>query len=91
MGNIFYSILTGLHVNNEYSVSEAHSRIKRGKTESINVAFFESRSPAEHTLVKAIQWMWTFNAEDRPSIFEICTFLEDEYKKYYYSSEDVYR
>ena len=91
LGNVFYSILTGLYVNNGYSVPEAHARLRHGKTEHIDVSYFESRSPAELTLVIAIQWMWTFNADERPSIFEIVKFLKDEYHKYYYSEKDTYR
>lgn len=77
IGNVFYSILTGLLVNEDYSTSQAHSRIRKGITEEIDVAFFESRSPAELALVKAIQWCWTFEAEERPSIFDIVDFLEE--------------
>ena len=81
LGNVFYSILTGLLVNRDYTLSAAHSRIKRGIPEEIDVQFFESRSPAEQALVKVIQWCWTFDEEERPSIFEAVAFLEDEVKK----------
>lgn len=81
VGNVFYSILTGFLVNRNYSIKKAHGRITHGQTEEIDVAFFESRSPAEMALVEAIQWCWTFDAEQRPSIFQIVEFLEDEVKK----------
>ena len=85
-GNVLYSILTGLMVNRKYTISQAHSRIKRGVTEEIDVEFFVSRSPAEQALVSIIQWCWTFNEEERPSIFEVVAYLEDEVKKNFNSS-----
>ena len=80
LGNVFYSILTGLLVNGVYTTSQAHSRIVHGKTEDIDVSFFESRSPAEYALVKIIQLCWTYDAEDRPSIFDIVALLENALK-----------
>jgi hypothetical protein len=65
-------------VNGEYTTSESHSRIIHGKTESINVSYFESRSQAEYALVKVIQLCWTFDAVDRPSIFDVVALLEKE-------------
>ncbi|KAL7534368.1 hypothetical protein ACHAXR_006618 [Thalassiosira sp. AJA248-18] len=80
VGNVFYSILTGLLVNrNAKNIKEAHWRVTHGKTEEIDVSYFESRGLG--ALVKAIQWCWTFQAEERPSIFEIVNLLEDEVKK----------
>ncbi len=80
LGNVFYSILTGLLVNREYSSTQAHARVVRGKTEDIDVEYFESRSQAELALVKVIQLCWTYNYEDRPSIFEVVALLEAEVK-----------
>jgi serine/threonine protein kinase len=84
LGNVFYSILTGLLVNRDYTISQAHSRIRNGITEEIDVGFFESRSSAELALVKVIQWCWEFDAEKRPSIFEIVDFLDEEVNKLNY-------
>ncbi|KAL9190903.1 hypothetical protein ACHAXT_000609 [Thalassiosira profunda] len=81
LGNVFYSLLTGLLVNREYSIKESHWRITHGETEEIDVGYFESRSPPEMALVKAIQWCWTFEAEERPSIFDIVEFLAEEVRK----------
>ncbi len=81
LGNVFYSILTGLLVNRDYTISQAHSRIRNGITEEIDVGFFESRSPAELALVKATQWCWTYDAEKRPSIFDIVDFLDEKVNK----------
>ena len=80
LGNVFYSILTGLLVNKDYTVPKAHYMITHGKTEEIDVEYFESRSQAEMALVKVIQWCWTFEAEERPSVFQIVEYLEDEVK-----------
>jgi serine/threonine protein kinase len=81
LGNVFYSILTGLLVNRDYTVSQAHYRIRNGITEEIDVGMFESRSSAELVLVKVIQWCWTYEAAKRPSIFEIVDFLDEEVNK----------
>ncbi len=78
LGNVFFSILTGLLVNEDYTTSQAHSRIVHGMTEDIDVSYFESRSPAEYALVKIIQLCWTYDAEDRPSVFDIVALLENE-------------
>ena len=50
----------------------------QGKTEDIAVTYFESRSQAEYALVKVIQLCWTYDAEDRPSIFDVVALLEKE-------------
>jgi len=90
LGNLIYSVLTGLLVNRNFETEKAHRRITHGKTENIDVDYFDSRSPAEMALVKVIQWCWTFDANERPSIFQIVEFLEDEVRKNVYSSQDVY-
>ena len=89
LGNVVYSILTGLLVNRDASTSKAHWRITHGKIEEIDANYFISRSPAEMALVKVIQWCWTFDAKERPSIFQIVEFLEDEVRKNLYSSQDT--
>jgi len=75
LGNVFYSILTGRYVNDDYSVSKAHQRLRKGKTEHLDASIYE-RSPAEFAIMKATQWMWTFDAVERPSIFDVLKFLE---------------
>mmetsp|Transcript_21549 Transcript_21549/g.46870 ORF Transcript_21549/g.46870 Transcript_21549/m.46870 type:complete len:624 (+) Transcript_21549:183-2054(+) len=81
LGNVFYTILTGLLVNRKYNTPKAHWRITHGKTEEFDVDYFVSRSPAEMALVEVIQWCWTFKVEERPSVFQIVEYLEDEIKK----------
>ena len=90
LGNVFYSILTSRYVNDDYSVSKAHQRLRQGKTEHLDASVYE-RSPAEFAIMKATQWMWTFDADERPSIFDVLKFLEDELKTNYYTGEDTYR
>ena len=65
-------------MNGEYTTSESHSRIIHGETEIIDVHYFESRSQAEYALLKVIQLCWTFDAVDRPSIFDVVALLEKE-------------
>jgi len=89
VGNVIYSILTGLLVNRDFSISQAHRRITHGKTEEIDANYFISRSPAEMALVKVIHWCWTFDANERPSIFQIVEFMEDEVRKNLNSSQDT--
>ena len=81
LGNLFYELLTGLYVNRGISTSKAHYRLRHGKTEPINERYFNLRSPQEAAILQAIKWCWTFKVVDRPSIFDIVAFLEDEVKK----------
>ena len=76
LGNVFYSILTGRYVNDDYSVSKAHQRLRQGKTEHLDASVYENKSQAEFAIMKATQWMWTFDAVERPSIFDVLKFLE---------------
>mmetsp|Transcript_42 Transcript_42/g.96 ORF Transcript_42/g.96 Transcript_42/m.96 type:complete len:537 (-) Transcript_42:268-1878(-) len=80
VGNVYYSILTGLLVNHHYDIKQSHHRVKHGQTERISMSFFKSRSAEEFALARVIKWCWTFDANERPSIFQVVEFLENELK-----------
>lgn len=61
-------------------MDQAHARIIHGQTEDIDVSYFESRSEAEYALVKVIQLCWTYDAKDRPSVFDVVLLIEKELK-----------
>ena len=74
LGNVFYSVLTGIMVFVNRSSSEAHQRIVDGITEPIADIYYES--PSSAALAEAIEMCWTYDVEERPTIFEIVQFLE---------------
>jgi serine/threonine protein kinase len=78
LGNVFYSVLTGIMVFNNVSSEEAHRRIVEGETEPI--ADFYYNEPNLAALAEAIEMCWTYDVEERPSIFEVVQFLEQAVK-----------
>jgi hypothetical protein len=74
LGNVFYSVLTGIMVHVNRSSADAHKRIVEGINEPIADIYYESPSTA--ALAQAIELCWTYDAEERPTIFEIVQFLE---------------
>ncbi|KAL3793308.1 hypothetical protein HJC23_003818 [Cyclotella cryptica] len=78
LGNVFYSVLTGIMVFVNQSSSEAHQRIVDGITEPIADIYYES--PSSAALAEVIEMCWTYDVEERPTIFEIVQFLEKAVK-----------
>ena len=74
LGNVFYSVLTGAAVWEGYALSEKISRIVAGVTPRIDEFFYQTFS--SEVLVQATLLCWTYDAEERPTIFEIVRFLE---------------
>ena len=74
LGNVLYSVLTGIMVYVDRGSDEAHKRIVDGKTEPIADLYYEEPSLA--ALAEAIELCWTYDIEERPTIFEIVEFLE---------------
>ncbi|KAL7523183.1 hypothetical protein ACHAXR_000056, partial [Thalassiosira sp. AJA248-18] len=75
LGNVFYSILTGRLVWEDYEYDERTRRIVEGVNLPIPEIYNES--PSSHDLVRATYACWTNDAEERPSIFEVVEFLEE--------------
>jgi hypothetical protein len=74
LGNVFYSVLTGIMVHVNRGSSEAHQRIVEGITEPIADFYYDD--PKTAALAEAIELCWTYDAEERPTIFEIVQFLQ---------------
>lgn len=74
LGNVFYSVLTGAEVWEGWSKSEVVSSIIEGETVPIDRIFYKTFS--SEVLAQAISLCWTYDAEERPTIFEIVRFLE---------------
>lgn len=74
LGNVFYSVLTGAAVWEGYSIDDAVSRIVAGVTMPIDPIFYKTFS--SEVLAQAVLLCWTYDAEERPTIFEIVRFLE---------------
>ena len=78
LGNVLYSVLTGIMVHVSRSSNEAHKRIVDGITEPIADLYYEEPSTA--ALAEVIELCWTYDAEERPTIFEIVQLLEKAVK-----------
>lgn len=74
LGNVFYSVLTGADVWEGYGRGEIISSIVEGETVPIDRIFYKTFS--SEILAQAISLCWTYDAEERPTIFEIVRFLE---------------
>lgn len=74
LGNVFYSVLTGIMVHVSRSSDDAHRRIVNGETEPI--ADFYYGNPSTAALAEVIELCWTYDADERPTIFEIVRLLE---------------
>lgn len=87
LGNVLYALLTGRLVwNGEGSQGEVSSydefdeRIVEGETVEIPDIYEEL--PASELLVRAIKACWTYDVEDRPSIFDLVAFLEQAVERH---------
>eukprot|EP00569_Conticribra_weissflogii_P003132 CAMPEP_0171339140 /NCGR_PEP_ID=MMETSP0878-20121228/7762_1 /TAXON_ID=67004 /ORGANISM="Thalassiosira weissflogii, Strain CCMP1336" /LENGTH=750 /DNA_ID=CAMNT_0011841009 /DNA_START=194 /DNA_END=2446 /DNA_ORIENTATION=- len=76
LGNVFYTLLTGVMVYIDVGHSETSQLIIEGKTPII-YRYLVSQNSAEASLAKIVRWCWTHNAKDRPSIFEVVKALEN--------------
>jgi len=74
LGNVFYTVLTGVTVWEGYDLSETIRNIVEGVTMPIDDIFYKTFS--SEVLAQAISLCWTYDAEERPTIFEIVRFLE---------------
>eukprot|EP00581_Thalassiosira_minuscula_P014663 CAMPEP_0183717510 /NCGR_PEP_ID=MMETSP0737-20130205/11110_1 /TAXON_ID=385413 /ORGANISM="Thalassiosira miniscula, Strain CCMP1093" /LENGTH=631 /DNA_ID=CAMNT_0025946973 /DNA_START=240 /DNA_END=2132 /DNA_ORIENTATION=+ len=80
LGNVFYALLTGKLVWQEYEYEERILRIIQDIPLEIPDLYIES--PASHDLVRAIRACWIHNVEERPTIFQVVEFLEEAVAKY---------
>eukprot|EP00571_Detonula_confervacea_P012483 CAMPEP_0172305380 /NCGR_PEP_ID=MMETSP1058-20130122/6681_1 /TAXON_ID=83371 /ORGANISM="Detonula confervacea, Strain CCMP 353" /LENGTH=697 /DNA_ID=CAMNT_0013016963 /DNA_START=1 /DNA_END=2094 /DNA_ORIENTATION=+ len=76
LGNVFYSILTGKLVWDQYELEVTMERIITGDTMEIEDFYRKSTNSRTRILVRAIESCWTTDAKDRPSIFQVVDFLE---------------
>jgi len=77
-GNNVYTLLTGLwpFYEDDDDMKSAKKRIKQGIRSFID-SRYKTRSFEESKLVEIIESCWMYQAEDRPSMQEIITKLED--------------
>ena len=80
IGNVFYALLTGRLVWEDFEYEERTRRIVEGETLEIPDSYLENES--SHELARAIKACWTYDVESRPSIFEIVEFLEKAVAKH---------
>mmetsp|Transcript_8714 Transcript_8714/g.15290 ORF Transcript_8714/g.15290 Transcript_8714/m.15290 type:complete len:368 (+) Transcript_8714:129-1232(+) len=80
LGNVFYAILTGKLVWEDYEYDERTRNIVEGIQQPI--PDFYNELPSSRLLVRAIGACWTHDVEERPSIFKLVEFLEEAVAKY---------
>ena len=68
-------ILTEINISNFKSISSESFEL----TEFTPLVGYNNAGKSN--ILEAIKWCWTFEVGDRPSIFDIVSFLEDEVKK----------
>ena len=73
LGNLFFALLTGRIVWEDYDYDEFHERIRRGKQQEIPEMYHKDHE----SLIQAIRLCWTYDVDERPDIFEIVALLED--------------
>lgn len=73
LGNLFYALLTGRIVWEDYDYGEKHERIKRGLQQTIPEMYKKDHG----SLIQAIHSCWTYDVDERPDIFEVVALLED--------------
>ncbi|KAL7535462.1 hypothetical protein ACHAWF_005175 [Thalassiosira exigua] len=74
LGNVFYQLLTGRWVWEGYDSEEYSENIIDGMTMPIPAAY--NGQQASEYLVRAIKACWTYDPEQRPTVFELVSFLE---------------
>ena len=73
LGNLFFALLTGRIVWEDYDFEEKHERIKWGEQQEIPEIYHNDHG----FLVQAIHLCWTYKVDERPDIFQVVAFLED--------------
>ena len=74
LGNVLYEVLTGVSVWEGYDLAETLSNIVEGVTMPIDAIFYKTFT--SEVLAQAISLCWTYDVEERPTIFEVVRFLE---------------
>jgi hypothetical protein len=74
-GNVLYTLLTGTIVWEETERQERTSRIIEGNT--LPIPAYVKESASYQILANAITFCWTNDAEERPSIFDVVSYLEE--------------
>ena len=83
MGNIFYSLLTGLYPfeNEEITEKEAQRKVRKGGRPAIDEKFQKSEDPYELALLKIIEMCWIQDPKDRASAAQVLGFISSELKR----------
>ena len=79
LGNVYYTLLTGRMVWEDYEYHDRTNRIIEGIT--LPFPDYYKDSPSSEVLARAISDCWTHDVSERPTIFELITFLEEEIQR----------
>lgn len=80
LGNVLYALLTGTRVWLNYSKEDRIYNIVEGITQHIPDSY--NNTPSSRLLVEVIQKCWTYDVEERPSIFWLVEFLTKAVAEY---------
>jgi len=75
LGNNLYSVLTGKLAWAGLPLEDVTKKIVNG--ERLAVPEFYREVPATHSLVRVMEACWTYDPEERPSIFDVVEMLEE--------------
>jgi hypothetical protein len=68
MGNVIFTLLTGLYPYWEYHSEERHQMIRIGISPNLDDRYWKPGT-VESKMVRAMEECWTYEAEKRPEIF----------------------
>ena len=81
LGNILYSILTGLYPFEHQNVKESQKKVIAGETPVISQEFLDSPDPFDQAMLKAVYKCWVRDPAARATAREVQQFIGDELKR----------
>ena len=73
LGNIIYSIITGIYpfAKKEYSMRETKKRVKNGEKPPLKATYRESDNPIDRVLLKAMDMSLIYRWQDRARAYDV--------------------
>jgi hypothetical protein len=79
MGNVFYSLMTGIWPFEDMSKSkDAQKKIKKGERPAFEPSLLNSTDPFDQAMIKSIQMCWIHDPEERASARQVQDFIKTE-------------
>ncbi len=80
LGNVIFSILTGLYPFDDLEMEDAQKKVMNGETPPIPVEYLKSNHPIDKALVQAMKMCWVYNWQDRANASDVRDFLMNTWK-----------